>query len=133
MAWTSRNNLIKAAVSLVVDSYDLKPPGRDILSMSKPREADRRFISTRVTQLLDREFTFMRGDFGTASPRAYYYSAELIFCHSDVMENPVARFLLLIMLSSTLSIKLSILRPIRMTGRFLTRCLYLLFALQPQR
>jgi hypothetical protein len=79
MAWTSRNNLIKAAISLVVDSYDLKPPGRDILSMSKPREADRRFISERVTHLLDREFTFMRGDFGTASPRAYYYSAELIF------------------------------------------------------
>lgn len=63
--------MIKTAVTLVVDCYDLKPPGRDILSMSKPREADRLFISARVAKLLGKEFDFMRGDFGKASGNAY--------------------------------------------------------------
>jgi hypothetical protein len=71
MAWTARSNMIKTAITLVVDGYDLKPPGRDILSMSKPREADRLFIRTRVGELMGKEFNFMRGEFGKASGGMY--------------------------------------------------------------
>jgi hypothetical protein len=69
--------MIKTAISLVVEGYDLKPPGRDILSMSKPREADRVFIAARVSKLLGKEFGFMRGDFGKVSRNPHYHFFEL--------------------------------------------------------
>jgi hypothetical protein len=73
MAWVSRGVMVRRAKALVVDAYDLKPPNRNIMSLGQNRDADVKFIKRRVTELLDKDYSFMKGTFGThrdGTPRA---------------------------------------------------------------
>jgi len=94
--------MIRRARALVVGAYDLKPPNRSLTSISNVRATEVAFIKDRVASLLDEDFTFMRGEFGTCKngqpranvPFAHPAIADLIWvgCYSTLSRQDRAAY-----------------------------------------
>ena len=94
--------MIRHARALVVMAYDLKPPNCSLTPISNVWVTEVTFIEDCVASLLDEDFMFMRGEFGTCKngqphvnvPFAHPAIANLIWvsCYSTLSQQDHATY-----------------------------------------